>query len=103
MKKFIIGLLVGVLFMFVGGKILDYGIVKSKENENENVKDLYFMSSNGNDYYFLDAASEFENVIYIDKETLNEWYEKTDYKQGEKIKGVFDPTGWEWLGSYEND
>ena len=100
MKKFIIGLLVGALLVFVGGKILENGIVESKENEN--VKDLYFLNSDGNDYYFLDIESEFENVIYIDKDTLHKWYEKTNYKQGEKIKGVFDPTGWEWLGTYEN-
>ena len=102
MKKFSIGLLVGALIMFVGGKILDSGIVESKENENVNVKDLYFLNSDGNDYYFLDVESEYENVIYIDKETLYKWYGKSNYKQGEKVKGVFDPTGWEWLGSYKN-
>lgn len=47
--------------------------------------------------YLLDPTSEYENVIFVDKEQAIKWG-VYDMHHGTKVTGIFDETGWELHG-----
>lgn len=64
---------------------------KTKEIE------IYKTGENEEGFLFFDPTAEFEPDIFIDIEAVREWGIQ-DLKDGEKVIGIFDATGWEMLG-----
>lgn len=69
-------------------------------NESATIElDVFFMYSNDEGTYWIEPKSEFENVIYIAYEDLEEWgIEIVELSHGNKLTGIFDITGWDLLG-----
>lgn len=61
--------------------------------------DVFYMYSNEEGSYFLEPNAEYENVIFIDNDTLKEWNVNTDeLEHGMRYTGTFDKDGWELFG-----
>lgn len=84
----------------------------SATNETEDVKsdtvqvsddttielDVFYMYSNGDGTYWLDPTADYENVVFIGYDALEEWnIDFDELHHGNQYLGTFDETGWELL------
>lgn len=68
-------------------------------NEDETKElEIFFMYENEIGGFFLEPSADFENVIYIDKQTMNDWNMGDEIHHGESFIGIFDNEGWELFG-----
>lgn len=95
MKTALLSLMVLISTMGINGVSLDSGTQEISVNEEQSIE-LFFMYGNEEGTYWLDPKAEYENVIWVDYESLIEW--GIDFKElhhGNKKVGLFDETGWE--------
>ena len=75
---------------------IEYGMMEYK------YIDIWYMYSVDDGSYFLDTAAEYENVIWVDDESLKDWgIDKEGLHHGNKMTGIFTPDGWELLSMIE--
>lgn len=78
----------------------EYRIQEARDNGIEVLQpiEIYFMYGNDDGTYWLDPSAEYENVIYVGYDELEEW--NIDYDRlhhGNMMIGLFDETGWELM------
>ena len=79
----------------VAALTLSVGILTGASAKETTVEiSLFKMYDTTEGTYLLDPSSDYENVIFVDKEQAIKW---GVYKihHGTKVIGVFDETGWE--------
>lgn len=98
-----IALVVGFTFLFVD-KMENENVALAHEAEivspsyDEIELEIFYMYSNKEGSYFLEPTAEFENVIFIDKQSMDNMHMGKNIHHGAKFIGVFDSTGWDLLG-----
>lgn len=106
--------LIGLLLMIMntlGMNTVSTDQLEWELNEEQNIQEaknngmdilqpieLWYMYSNEDGTYWLDPSAEYENVIFVGYESLEEWNVSVDsLHHGNMMIGLFDETGWELL------
>ena len=92
MKKQLFSIIILAIFITASSALA----VAQNIPENKEL-DIFYMYSNEDGMYFLEPTAEYENVIYVDYASWNEWIglDSTTLHHGTKFIGVFDSEGWE--------
>ena len=97
MKSFIIFIISTLVIATMIG--VANGGIKVTINQPEETKteyELFYMYGGPNGTYWLEPTAEYENTIYVDHASLEEWG-IAPKQMGEKYIGTFDPSGWDLL------
>jgi len=107
MKRYIIALSLVVISLVVlvgyDGKEGNEGNEEGKQQRLEsNQTELFYMYTDENGSYLLDANTHVENVIYVDEQSMIDWIGenyKSELEHGNRLVGTFDDEAlWELVG-----
>lgn len=85
-----------MLTLLVGTVVYTFSLAYESATADTQELELFYMYGDQTGAYFLEPKAEYENVIYVPSETLDN-LPNFPTELGERFTGTFDKTGWELL------
>lgn len=89
----IVAILAGIFWL---GYITYSLFIEAASKDTTQELDLFYMYGDENGAFLLEPTAEYENVIFVPREMLEE-LEPFPTELGERFTGTFDAEGWELL------